>query len=76
MGVWQIFYKNLRASLFNDDYRISLISAGSISLDSTFKRQIRNQRGIYKKSLKNIKRRIFTMLFRYRYTFPGKDLKF
>ncbi len=32
MGGGRIFPKNLRPSLFNDD----LISAGSISLDSTF----------------------------------------
>ncbi len=31
------FYKNLRASLFNDDLSNEPNSAGSISLDSTFK---------------------------------------
>jgi hypothetical protein len=37
MGGGWIFPKNLRASLFNDDlYRMSLISAGYILLDSTF----------------------------------------
>jgi hypothetical protein len=30
------FSKTFRASLFNEDLRMSLISAGSISLDSTF----------------------------------------
>ncbi len=36
-GGWADFSKNLRAYLFNDDLRMSLISAGSISLDITFK---------------------------------------
>ncbi len=36
-GGWADFSKNLRASLFNDDLRMSLISAGSFSLDITFK---------------------------------------
>jgi hypothetical protein len=36
---WVGFSKNLRASFFNDDYGMSLSSAGSILLDSTFKLQ-------------------------------------
>jgi hypothetical protein len=32
-----VFLKNLRVSLFDDIYRMKLILAGSISLDSTFK---------------------------------------
>ncbi len=36
MGDRRIFLKTFRASLFNDTYRISLISAGSILLDNTF----------------------------------------
>jgi hypothetical protein len=36
-GGWADFSKNLRASLFNDDLQMSLISAGSISLDIIFK---------------------------------------
>ncbi len=36
MGDRGIFLKTFRASLFNDTYRMSLISAGSILLDSTF----------------------------------------
>ncbi len=38
MGDRRIFSENLRATLFNDNlpYRMSLISAGSISLDSSF----------------------------------------
>ncbi len=36
MGDRQIFLNTFRASLFNDTYRISLISAGSILLNNTF----------------------------------------
>jgi hypothetical protein len=37
MGGGLIFLKSLRYTSFNKNYRMSLISAGSISLDSTFK---------------------------------------
>jgi hypothetical protein len=37
-GTGGIFF-SFCASLFNDTYRMSLISAGSFSLDSTFKAQ-------------------------------------
>jgi hypothetical protein len=37
MGGGRIFLKTFRASLFNDTCRMSLILAGSILLDSTFK---------------------------------------
>jgi hypothetical protein len=36
IGGGRIFLKTFCASLFNDTYRISLISDGSISLESTF----------------------------------------
>jgi hypothetical protein len=39
MGGGRIFLKTFRASLFNEDLSKSLILAGSISLDSTFKLQ-------------------------------------
>ncbi len=42
MGDGWIFPKNFRASVFNDDLTndLSLISVGSISLDSTFKQAL------------------------------------
>ncbi len=41
MGGLRIFQKNRGASLFKATFRINLISAGSISLDSTFNGQQR-----------------------------------
>ncbi len=37
MGAGEFFSKNLRASILKTTYQMSLISAGSISLYSTFK---------------------------------------
>ncbi len=54
MGDGRIFLKIFRTSLFNDTYRMSLISAESISLDSTFKRIVSHDEYLFQDPLNKI----------------------